>query len=518
MKFIWIIFGAFFSLSAGLAVQPDAKTPKHAADHILVKIKSDEVKKFLRQDDKNQLSTIAARLSIPAGAYLEENGFSKWKKKKENKNYYLSGEYNINLDQFMYLRLPAGVDPVTVVERLKTHPLVEYAELDQIAYAGSVIPSDENYRYQWYLTNSVVAGRIHAPEAWDITRGSTGVVVAVIDSGCDTNNAEFTGRWVPGWDFWNSDSDPMDDSFDSHGTAVASILLANSSNGYSGAGIDWGCRLMPIKILNTNNSTMVAHMANAIDWAVTNGAKVINLSVGTTNPDSSLSNAVNRAVSNGVIVVSITHNAPYSRTYPGLLPSCIAVGGSDTNGMRWAGSLTGTNIALVAPGTNVYYLGISGSFNMNGIGTSFAAPMVAGAASLICSLRPDLNCSQVRTLLCAGAMDRVSVDTNDVAGWDESYGWGVLNIYNSLILAKTAFTALESTNSGQVAFSWMCPDNASNKLPYYIEYASSPAGLWTAKTNILYAGTNASWADDASATNIGPRFYRIMIKEFKPVY
>jgi subtilisin family serine protease len=483
------------------------------ADHVLVKFNPEHLKTEFGAKRTYDYSLIINRLGLPAGGRLEETAFARWARGNSirNKQSQTSSDPGADFSHFMYLKLPKGLTPEQCVSQLKGSPLIEYVEVDQIGTGGAT-PNDPQYPMQWHLAGSNgYPGRIHAPEAWDITTGTSDVVVAVLDTGCDTNNLEFAGRTVPGWDFVNGDSDPADDN--GHGTAVAAILCASANNWSYGAGIDWNCRLMPVKVLDANNTGAVSYWAQGIDWAVSNGAKIINLSAGTLGWNNSLHIAITNAVGHGVIFVTITHNYPgLGILYPGSDPASITVGGVDTNGTRCSFSAYGTNIDLVAPATNMYTV-TTGDVWETWSGTSFAAPQVAGVASLICSLRPDLNNEQVRNLLCAGADDRVSSDTNDVPGFDNYYGWGLLNAQNSLILAGTSFEPMSRSENGDMVLSWPCPPNASNKLPYRIEFTSDlQAGDWLSASNIVYVGTQASWIDNS--TNATNRFYRIRIRAF----
>jgi subtilisin family serine protease len=270
------------------------------------------------------------------------------------------------------------------------------------------------------------------------------VIVAVLDTGCDTNIMEFRGRTVPGTNFVAPYGLPND--VYGHGTVVASIVCANANKNTNIAGLDWNCRLMPVKVIGDDGTAFYSDWAQGVYWAVNNGARVINLSAGGTAPiTTDLSEAIAWAVSNGAVFVTVTHNQNTNGvTVPGTHPDAIAVGGSDREGRRWTNSPTfgsnyGTNIALVAPAFDISFVGMGGITGV-GSGTSVAAPQVAGVASLILSIRPDLDSRQVRDLLCEGADDRVSADPLDTEGYDLYYGWGRLNAYRSLWMASFVVT------------------------------------------------------------------------------
>ena len=137
----------------------------------------------------------------------------------------------------------AGKDVVRAAQLLQASPLVEYAEPDYVVQADAITPNDPGYSGQW----GPVA--MQAPAAWSISTGASSVVIAIIDTGVDLPNLEFAGKIVAGCDYYNNDSDPQDDH--GHGTHVAGIAAALGNNGSHMAGISWGARVMPLKVLIT---------------------------------------------------------------------------------------------------------------------------------------------------------------------------------------------------------------------------------------------------------------------------
>ncbi len=375
------------------------------------------------------------------------------------------------------------------------------------------LPSDPYYMAaQWHIGGWGDGYRhIGTPAAWDITTGSTNVVLAVLDTGCATNLAEFTGRIVAGYNFVAGNSNVMDDNW--HGTAVAGVAAGNADNGSNGAGVDWLCRIMPVKVLDAEGSGYTSDLVNGIDWAVSNGADVLNLSLDLApgNTNESLRAAISNAISEGVVVVVIAGNQGTNVvTFPGTMPEAITVGATSTNGTRWISSNFGPDVDLVAPGHSISTVATNGS-QISGSGTSFAAPQVSGAATLLLALRPGLTHLQVRTLLCAGAVDQAGPNPEDTTGFDYYTGWGLLNVHNTLILSESRINDIARDDVEGILLSWSCPGNASNRLPYRIGYAGDMAShSWVTSSAVAYDGTNALWNDDAfSATN--RRFYRLSI-------
>ena len=193
----------------------------------------------------------------------------------------------------------------------------------------------------------------------------------------------------------------------------------------------------------------------------------------------------------------------------------ITVGATDNQDRRWANSGHGPEIDLIAPGVAVVGLHNNGTLYLDATGTSASAPMVSGVAALLASIRPNLNQEEARTLLCAGADDRVGDPSQDTPGFDEYYGWGRLNAYNSLILAQTRIQGLQFTNGNQMTFTWASPPNGSSKRPFRVEFASTPAGPWArlnSSSNITYTATLARWVDNGAETAAYTnRFYRLRV-------
>lgn len=294
--------------------------------------------------------------------------------------------------------------------------------------------------------------------AWDITQGDPNLIVAVLDTGLKLDHPEFSGRIVTGYDFVNNDSDPTDDH--GHGTNVAGIALASGNNGIGYAGVNWNSKIMPLKVLDNNNNGFYSAWADAIYFAVNNGAKVINLSAGGNSPSALLENAVNYAYANNVWVVVSTGNGNTNIQYPAKYPNAMAIGSTNPNDTRsnpffWSstsGSNYGPELDFVAPGNFMYGLSHNSNTNYNGYwgGTSQAAPHVAGVISLMLSQNPALTVNQIMLKLQQTSQDLVG-DSEDTAGWDPYFGYGRINAYAALTNGAVNYvgligTATESSN------------------------------------------------------------------------
>jgi subtilase family protein len=329
--------------------------------------------------------------------------------------------------------------------------------------------------------------------------------------------SEFSGRTLPGYNFAYGNTNTSDDY--GHGTAVAATLCANANNAHLIAGVDWQCRLLPVKVLDQNNNGLYSWWAQGIDFAVSQGAKVINLSAGGFSSDFTLTSAITNAVAHGVMFVTITHNDNGVIRFPGNLTECITVGATDATDTRAAFSNYGPQIDLVAPGQGIATISTNGALAY-WTGTSLAAPLVAGVCSLLASVRPEITPEQARALLCAGADDGIGANGEDTTGFDPYYGWGRLNAFNSLVLSQTRIDQAHLLPNGNFVLSWNSPPNAAQKRPYQVEFRTSVTQPWLPldPSNGFSYGTNrTSWTDDGSLTGTNfpavTKFYRVRLRQ-----
>jgi subtilisin family serine protease len=218
---------------------------------------------------------------------------------------------------------------------------------------------------------------------------------------------------MPGYDYVNDDSDPSDDN--GHGTAVAGIVGSNSNNGIGVAGYCWRCRLMPVKVLDARGIGSTTALAQGVVWATDNGARVINVSLGSSTDDATVAAAAQYARMHGVLVVAAAGNNGSSiLEYPAALPDVVSVSASDESDRLYDFSNSGS--ALAAPGDNstTSWGGGYESF----LGTSSAAPVVTGIAALGFSADPDATPGEMEEALKAGAVPVSGV----VFGRADAYG------------------------------------------------------------------------------------------------
>jgi thermitase len=338
----------------------------------------------------------------------------------------------IGLERVFVLELQEGLDPFAIIETLAADPAFEYAEPDYIL-TTAVAPNDYYFNLQWGLNNTgqTILGSpgkpdadIDLPEAWNITKGSQEVVIAIVDTGVDLTHPDLASKLVAGYNTVDENTNAQD--YNGHGTHVAGIAAASTDNSSVGvAGVCWNCKIMPIKALGTSSGS-IEDVAQGITYAVDHGADVINLSLGGPEGSTTLLLAVRYAYSKNIPVVAAMMNYGTGDSYyPAAYPETIAVGATDNLDVRADYSNYGNHIDLVAPGSDIlstYYLNQYGYMS----GTSMSSPHVAGVLGLLRSLSPSRTVEQLRTIL------RSSADDLGVLGWDVYYGAGRLNANKAL--------------------------------------------------------------------------------------
>ena len=362
----------------------------------------------------------------------------------------------INRIFILHLNKDEKIEDIKI--QLEQNTEIEYVEFDYIGYGGGkkalmdiennlMVPNDPNFSTQWGLKNTgqsfsgsvgVPGIDIRAVDAFDLTTGSDKIKVAVLDTGIPLNHPEFTGRLLQGYDYANNDNNPTDDQ--GHGTNVSSIIGAKGNNGSLMAGLNWNCKIVPVKILNSNNQGFYSWWISGITYAVNTGAKVLNMSVGGNSYSSALYDAATYAYSNGRIIVACMMNENSNVTYyPAGFNNVISVGAINNKGNRavpfcWGGgSSYGPHIDFCAPGDWILGLDYANQNNVNyWCGTSQATPMVTGTISLMLGLDSNLTFQQIYNILKNTARDRIGSANEDSLGFDSYFGWGLIDLKAAL--------------------------------------------------------------------------------------
>jgi len=329
-------------------------------------------------------------------------------------------------------------DIKSVRSKLLRNSIVEYVELDYIYHAigsSKYIPNDPYLEDQWGLFS------INAPEAWDIERGDSSIIVAVVDTGIDYTHPDLAANYQRGgYDFVNGDHDPLDDN--GHGTHCAGIIAAVMNNGVGVAGVAH-VKIMAEKVLDARGIGYSSWIARGIVHAANNGAKIISMSLGSSLPSLTIQRACQYAWFKGCLLFAAAGNEGlYGVDYPARFRTVVAVGAINSDRTKAWFSNYGTGLELVAPGVNILstmptypvYLNVTEGIPLNYAylsGTSMACPFAAGVAALVWSHYPNMTNLKVRVTI-----DRSTADLGK-SGWDIYYGFGEVNAYYALLNAST---------------------------------------------------------------------------------
>lgn len=383
-----------------------------------------------------------------------------------------NGTYRVNL--------PPTLGVEAAIAQLRARPGVAFAQPDYRVQLTTA-PNDPAAGSLWGLD------AIHAPQAWNTGTGTGRTVVAVIDSGIAYNHPDLrpnmwvNAREIPGngrdddgngfaddvygWNFVGNNANVADDN--GHGTHVAGTVGAVGNNGTGVAGVSWKVRLMALKFLDASGSGYTSDAIRALNYAVANGAKVVNASFGGGGYDPAMAAAIARARAKGVIVVAAAGNSgtnndaspEYPANYPGA--NVVSVAATDrTDRLASFSNYGRSTVDIAAPGVGIYSTlpgGRYGSYS----GTSMAAPHVAGALALVWDTHPTWTYQKVIAAVLNTA-DRVSALAGKVAT-------GRLDVAAAIAYGSDTPTSTPTPTSGQVAgahvtgVTFAGPGNAINR-------------------------------------------------------
>jgi subtilisin family serine protease len=413
-------------------------------------------------------------------------------------------------------------DPVEAAHALEATGAVRAASPNYRFGLLTTLPNDLYLPYQWYVDDGGFAD-VSLPLAWDVARGDTSAVIAIIDTGVDTTHPDLASRiwhnWaevpgngldddgngliddVEGWDFGMGDNDPkpeytsdpsgIDVGF--HGTFCAGLAAAATNNEEGIAGAGWDCRIMPLKVSNPDSGLTSSAIAGAVAYAVDKRAAVISMSFGGPGDPGVpefFQALVDLATGAGTLCVAAAGNDGDSlRVYPAACENVLAVAATDETNARASFSNFGSWVDVAAPGSSMwaticqnytfseidqiiyfYFFGWDTSNPyMWGDGTSFACPLTAGICGLVRARYPTLSPQLVAQHLIA---------TGDAVAYDEPIGVKV-NAFRAVSVVPTAVTegvrtptpalvrASPNPTTGSVAIRFALPAEGWARLDLY---------------------------------------------------
>lgn len=366
--------------------------------------------------------------------------------------------------------------------------------IEEYEYHALATPNDPYATSAWSLTN------MQLPSAWNTAIGN-GVVVAVIDSGFALNHEDLVNQWQTnngetgttklgdtcwsgvaadkqtnncdddnngyvddyrGWDFVGVNNNPMAGETTpsgagvTHGTETAGLVGMTGNNGKGSATASWQTKIMPLQALSDSGSGYTSSVVAAIYYAVDNGVKVINMSLGGSANDPALQTAIDYAYQHDVVVVAAAGNCgtgtesgcnpaqPGEMSYPGLSNHVISVGATTSTNARASFSSYGEGLDVVAPGSGTIVSPMWSQANQTSLytsslfGTSFSSPYVASVVALIKSVRPSSTTDDI-TAIIDGTATKVAAMSGSV--YTTEYGHGLVNAALALQVAVSLNTA-----------------------------------------------------------------------------
>ena len=342
-------------------------------------------------------------------------------------------------------RIPEDQDFDSKLLELRAHPLFMSVEPNYLVKAA-VIPNDSLFNKQWYLSH------INMPSAWDLYQGSSDIIVAVLDTGVNYNHPDLLDRiWINSAELENgidddgngyiddiygyctttpkdsfSPYDPMDDN--GHGTMVAGIIAASGNNAAGIAGLDWNCKILPVKVLDSTGEGTTLSVIAGIDFAIAQGADIINMSYGASTDSLDEKDAIWDAYLAGVTLVAASGNKNTDIAYPAKYMPVISVGATGPTDQRSSFSNYGEGLDIAAPGEEIFTTNIDNNYS-SGRGTSFSAPVVTGILSLLQGQNRAIIPREAERLLESSAFMPSPYENSE---WNYYFGYGRVDAATAL--------------------------------------------------------------------------------------
>ena len=321
------------------------------------------------------------------------------------------------------IELPAGLDEVATLKKLRQSRKFKYVELDMAVTPVATV-SDPGFSGSWGLA------KIGAPTAWNTATGE-GIVVAVLDTGVDSSHPDLVDNMVPGWNTYDNNSNSAD--VYGHGTQVSGVVAMSANNGIGGAGVAYNAKVMPIRITDTSGYGYFSTMAAGVYWAADHGARVANISFSGVAGSSTVDAAAQYMRGKGGVVVVAAGNTGTDLGYASYA-NLIVASATDSSDLLASFSSFGNFVDVAAPGVSIYTTKNGGGYGYAS-GTSFASPMTAATAALILSANPGLSAADVVGILQDSARDL------GLLGLDTLFGHGRIDAAAAVAEAQARVSA-----------------------------------------------------------------------------
>lgn len=357
----------------------------------------------------------------------------------------------------------------------------------------SATPNDPYYTDQWAIPD------IGLDQAWDQTKGSASIKVAVIDTGLYRAHEDLSSPQIlSGYDVCTSTSNVSTDGI-GHGTMVTSVIAATTNNATGIAGGCWNVSIVPYKVADSRGSISSTDMITAIRMAADAGCDVINISLGGNEQDSFEQSAVNYAVSKGCIVIAAAGNdgSDAGRSgaydYPASDDNVVSVASVGSGNTHSTFSQHNDKVEISAPGEQIYVASSSGT-NRYAIadGTSFSSPYVAAVAALTRSVEKTVTAPYFEQLL-----QQTSTDLGDTSK-DNYYGWGLINAKKMVQAAQ--YPVVCGVENGSVY-------SSARQITFNKGTATLNGQAFSSGTTVSASGSYALSVTDTSGHTTNMTFY-----------
>lgn len=329
----------------------------------------------------------------------------------------------IGKSELRIIDLPAQASETAVLAKLAHHPQLKFAELDRRIHLA-LATNDPYGGSEWHVP------KVRASDAWNVSMGS-GVTIAILDSGVLATHPDLAANLVPGWNFYDNNSNTAD--VYGHGTQVAGAAAAIANNGTGVAGIAGAAKIMPIRVTDTAGYGYYSTISQGITYAADHGARVANASFASLYSSSSVQSAAQYMKNKGGLFVVAAGNSGTNDGSPATT-TMIPVSATDGNDAITSWSSFGSYVAVAAPGLGIWSTTADGGY-ASVSGTSFSSPITAGVLALMMAANPALSSAQVEGLLYSTAVDL------GTSGRDVYYGYGRVDAAAAVNAAATTVAA-----------------------------------------------------------------------------
>lgn len=362
------------------------------------------------------------------------------------------------------IQVPNGMTEGQLASLLMATGDYEFVEPNWTLFPA-VEPNDSQYGSSWQHN------RLQSEAAWNLTTGGNEVIVAICDSGVDTDHPDLVNLLIPGFNAASGQTQASGgdvEDVNGHGTFVSGCAAAQGNNGIGVVGVGWNFPIMPIRVSNNSDGTASAFaILDGARWAAENGAKIINASFSGGTSSSNQSTARYLKEQGALLFWAAGNDSSFIEPDR---PDYVIVASTTSSDNRSGFSNFGPAVDVAAPGSSVRSTRRFGSYG-NGSGTSYASPIAAGVGAMIFSVNADFIPDDVQDILYN------SVDDLGATGRDDSFGRGRVNTFNAVQNAMNYVRpAVLPVSDGFEDVSWTDLFSIESGAPSLVSMPEAPEG------------------------------------------